>query len=43
MGILTTMLAMPLTRFAQRYKRRRAVTASSRGPIAPATIEEAVD
>ncbi len=41
MGVLTTMLAMPLTRLAQRLE-RRAVTAPPPRPIA-ATIEEAID
>ena len=41
MGVLTTMLAMPLTRLALRLERRGAV-ASAPQPIA-ATIEEAAE
>src|SRR5439155_19637825 len=42
MGVLTTMLAMPMTRLAQRYEHRRAPAAVPR-PIMPTVIEEAID
>jgi Kef-type K+ transport system membrane component KefB len=42
MGVLTTMLAMPMTRLAQRYQ-HRAPPAFAPLPIAPGAIEEAVD
>jgi len=43
MGVLTTMLAMPLTRLALRHERRGAATGSARQPAAPAVIEEPAD
>jgi len=42
MGVLTTMLAMPLTRFAQRHEHRRAAASAPRS-VAPAAIEEPAD
>jgi len=44
MGVLTTMLAMPLTRLALHYERRSAMAGAARRPmIARAVIEEPAD
>jgi Kef-type K+ transport system membrane component KefB len=43
MGVLTTMLAMPLTRLALRLEHQKAAPASARRPIAPTAIEEPAD
>jgi len=43
MGVLTTMLAMPLTRFALHHEQRRATTGLAVRPIASVVTEEPVD
>ena len=43
MGVLTTMLAMPMTRLALHLEHRKATAGSAGRPIAPAVIEEPAD
>jgi Kef-type K+ transport system membrane component KefB len=43
MGVLTTMLAMPLTRLALHVEHRRATAGAARRPTAPLVVEEPAD
>ena len=43
MGVLTTMLAMPMTRLALHHEHRKATAGAAGRPIAPAVIEEPAD
>jgi Kef-type K+ transport system membrane component KefB len=43
MGVLTTMLAMPLTRLALHFEHRTATAGSARRPAVPLTIEDPAD